>query len=392
MRITRANSMALAAVLYAVGLCMVTVSPLNSWRTIPQPPWEYLFAPWPRYWTGFDVLVNVIAYIPLGLLISRAVTRRRRISPWRPLQGFLLALMLGLLLSVVLEALQTYLPSRRPSILDVVTNTVGTAIGAFFSSVYAQSRDRLPLVMDGRPLEIGAAMLISLWMLAQAAPQQIWLTLGDVLPHDSWRPVLGWFLASPDISSAIEQELFAAQRVLAEALCVTGALLGSALVTHLTLLQSNRWFPRYGPRQWLPTLLATVSLTLAVRAIWIWLLLSPEALLAWFNAGVQAGLVLAMLSAYALAGVRPERQRLAAILGLLLMVILANSLPQNIYATDALLGWSRGRWLNLQSLADLAAMIWPFAALAWLLLALRQREFMPVQAPRRRMPLYRPPR
>jgi len=384
--------MVLAALLYALGLCMVTVSPLTSWRPIPQPPWEYLFMPWPRYWTGFDVLVNLIAYIPLGLLISRAVTRRRRISRWQPLKGFVLAVLLGLFLSVLLEALQTYLPSRRPSILDVVTNTLGTAIGAFISSVYAQSRDRLPLITDGKPLEIGAAMLFLLWVLAQAAPQQIWLTLGDVLPHDSWRPMLNWFLVSPDTPSTIEQELFAAQRVLAEALCVTGALLGSALVTHLTLLQSNRWFPRYGPRQWLPTLLGTVTLTLAVRASWIWLLLSPQALLAWFNAGVQAGLVLALLSAYALAGVRPERQRLAAILGLLLMVILANSLPQNIYATEAILAWSRGRWLNLQSLADLAAMAWPFAALAWLLLVLKHRQFLTAQAPRRRMPLYRPPR
>lgn len=384
--------MVLAALLYALGLCTVTVSPLTSWRPIPQLPWDYLFMPWPRYWTGFDVLVNLIAYIPLGLLISRAVTRRRHMSRWQPLKGFVLAVVLGLLVSILLEALQTYLPSRRPSILDVVTNTLGTAVGAFISSVYAQSRDRLPLITDGKPLEIGAAMLFLLWLLAQAAPQQIWLTLGDVLPHDSWRPLLGWFLAAPDTPSTVEQELFAAQRVLAEALCVTGGLLGSALVTHLTLLQSNRWFPRYGPRHWLPTLLGTVILTLAVRASWIWLLLSPQALLAWFNAGVQAGLVLALLSAYALAGVRPERQRLAAILGLLLMVILANSLPQNIYATDAILAWSRGRWLNLQSLADLAAMAWPFAALSWLLLVLKHQQFLSAQVPRRRMPLYRPPR
>jgi hypothetical protein len=37
-------------------------------------------------------------------------------------------------------------------------------------------------------------------------------------------------------------------------------------------------------------------------------------------------------------------------------------------------------------------MAWPFAALVWLLLVLKHQQFLPAQAPRRQMPLYRPPR
>jgi hypothetical protein len=54
--------------------------------------------------------------------------------------------------------------------------------------------------------------------------------------------------------------------------------------------------------------------------------------------------------------------------------MLANSLPENGYANETFAAWSRGRWFNLQALANLAATLWPFAALFWLLLVLTRKS------------------
>lgn len=76
MRLNRANSLLFAGLLYAGGLVVISVSPITEWRFIPEMPWEYLLRGWPKYWTSLDVLLNVLAYIPLGLLIGRAVSHR----------------------------------------------------------------------------------------------------------------------------------------------------------------------------------------------------------------------------------------------------------------------------------------------------------------------------
>lgn len=365
MRLNRTSSMLMAALLYAGGITVVSLSPLYDWRFIPESPWNFLLQPWPKYWTNFDVMVNVLAYIPLGLLIARAMNYRQRHRLSGLLHGIVAAFIAGALLSVLLEGLQTYLPSRRPSILDVTANTAGAVFGALLTSVYALGKNRLS-VSEARPLEIGGLMLFGLWLLAQAAPQQIWLALGDVIIQTEWRPALAWFNTPPESLAELNAEVFAAQRILAEALCVTSAITSCALICHLSMLESPRWFARYRPHHWIPTLVSVTVITVAVRIAWILLLLKPQALSIWFNAGTQAGVVLALLSAYGLAAAKPSQQRIAALCGLTVTLLLANSLPENGYAAETFIAWSKGKWLNLQVLANFAASVWPFAALAWL--------------------------
>ncbi len=345
----RATSLLIASFLFAAGLAVISLTPIQGWRFVPEAPWTFLFQPWPRYWTGLDVLVNVLAYMPLGALVCLGFSHRLRKGPLNSFASFLLACLAGLLLSVLLEALQTYIPSRRASILDVLSNLGGTAAGAFIAGVYAQSRQKL-VVADNRPIEIGALMIFGLWILAQAAPQEIWLALGDVIAHSG--------------------EIFSGQRVLAEALCVTSAILACALIIHLALLESSRWLPAYRPSHWFATLMALVAVTVGVRALWILLLHSPEALWAWFGPGTQAGLVLALLTAYGLSGLKPSQQKTVAIAALMATILLTNTLPENQYASQAFSGWSSGPWLNLRALANFAAIAWPFAALLWVLFAL----------------------
>ena len=371
MRVGRATSLSIAALLYAVGLALITLSPLTDWHFVPEAPWRFLDQPWPKYWTGFDVLVNVLAYIPLGLLASRAILYRFRGSAWGPLASFMMSGLACILISILLEGLQTYLPSRRPSILDVVSNATGAMMGAFVASAYAQSIARLQIT-ETRPIEVGGLALLGLWLIAQAAPQPIWLALGDIGLTDELRRAAAWLTGMSAASPSVTREVFAAQRILAEALCVGSAITSCALLVHLTMLESSRWFVRYRPEYWPRTLLTIVLVTLAVRAVWIWLL-SPVALSGWLTAGVQAGVVLALLSAYGLAGARLSHQRLAAVCGLVVTLMLANTLPENEFLTSGISDWSRGRWLNLQLLANLSAVVWPFLALGWLRLVLSRR-------------------
>jgi hypothetical protein len=42
-------------------------------------PLSFLGAAWPRYYTGFDLAMNVIAYLPFGFLC--AATMRRHLGP-----------------------------------------------------------------------------------------------------------------------------------------------------------------------------------------------------------------------------------------------------------------------------------------------------------------------
>ena len=56
--------------------------PFSGWRSQDVSPWAYLSAPWSPYWSGFDVWVNVVGYLPLGFLLALALLRsgRRRLA------------------------------------------------------------------------------------------------------------------------------------------------------------------------------------------------------------------------------------------------------------------------------------------------------------------------
>lgn len=72
-----------------------------------------------------DAVRNVVLFAGWGLLW--ALTARPRPGRRRPI---LLATLTGALLSVALEAAQVFVPTRTTSILDVLTNTAGSALGA----------------------------------------------------------------------------------------------------------------------------------------------------------------------------------------------------------------------------------------------------------------------
>ena len=49
--------------------------PFTDWRDQGLSPFTFINAPLPRYWTGFDVGVNLLGYAPLGFLLALSALR-----------------------------------------------------------------------------------------------------------------------------------------------------------------------------------------------------------------------------------------------------------------------------------------------------------------------------
>ncbi|MBR8329800.1 VanZ family protein, partial [Burkholderia cenocepacia] len=110
---------------YAALIVYASLYPFEGWVSLGIGPFDYLFAPMQRYVTAFDVVTNVLGYLPFGALGVLALHPR-----WRGVAATLIAGGLGVLLSGTMEALQTYLPTRVASNLDLGANALGALLGA----------------------------------------------------------------------------------------------------------------------------------------------------------------------------------------------------------------------------------------------------------------------
>lgn len=121
----RARLVQVAAVLlYLLLIAYGSLYPFSGWRVPVQHSWGFLFAPWPRYVTRTDLITNVLAYLPLGYLLTAWL--RLHVGRWATV---LYAVLGGALCSVTLEFLQAFLPGRIASNLDILTNVTGVLMG-----------------------------------------------------------------------------------------------------------------------------------------------------------------------------------------------------------------------------------------------------------------------
>ena len=98
-------------------------------RFFLEPPWVAFRNSW-SYWK--DVLVNIGGFIPFGFLFGVYFSSVKPVR--RPV---LTTILFAALVTLFIESTQAWLPTRDSSMTDVITNILGTVIGAALQSLKA---------------------------------------------------------------------------------------------------------------------------------------------------------------------------------------------------------------------------------------------------------------
>lgn len=348
--------------IYVVLVVYASLYPFDNWRFQGVVSWSFLIAPWPRYWTGFDVFSNVLGYVPLGFLLALAVHRSRRNWP-----AVVMASLMAACLSLLMESLQMFLPVRVPSNLDIALNVIGAWTGAVLAQCLAWVGliERWSRFKD-RWFEAessGALALLAIWPLALLFPAPVPFGLGHVFERLElmWVEVLEgtpWLEWWPVREVELQPLL-----PITETVCITlGLLLPCLLAYGVVRRRRQRWAIALVCLAvgWLASALSA-ALTYGPMHAWVWV--SPEV----FRGGVWA-VVLAMLLSFI-------SQRLCWVLALTALVLqlsLLNAASADVYFAMTLQTWEQGRFIRFHGLIQWLGWLWPYALLVYLVHRLSQ--------------------
>ncbi|SAK40780.1 VanZ family protein [Caballeronia hypogeia] len=353
---------ALAA--YAALVVYGSLYPFSGWRSLGLSPFAYLTDPLPQYLTVFDVVTNVLGYMPLGALIVLALYPRMR--------GTLAvgaALVGGALLSGTMEAIQTYLPTRVASNLDLAANALGALIGGVLIAPATSALLDRGLLRRIRFtwFERDAAYVIgltALWPFAALFPAPYLFGGGD-LPRVLWDQldpsmqdaILAWTPAAWDLESWPDRLGALLPDDAWEAL-ITSSGLFAALV--LATLLTRRRAPR------IRLMLFLVAATLIAKAGASFLQSRAGLTFDWATDGALEGVGIATLAGVLTVSLPRGLRAALAGAALVFSLTLVNLLPVNPYFDIVLADWRQGRYLHFNGLAHWLAWVWPYAALGWL--------------------------
>jgi hypothetical protein len=72
-----------------------------------------------------DIAINIFGFVPFGFVFAAYLTWNRNVS-----HTLLITILCGAAISSAIEILQEYIPGRDSGMLDIITNTLGTFLGA----------------------------------------------------------------------------------------------------------------------------------------------------------------------------------------------------------------------------------------------------------------------
>ncbi|MCL1826223.1 MAG: VanZ family protein [Betaproteobacteria bacterium] len=336
------------AIVYVALLICASLYPMSGWRETGLPIFDYLVAPWPKYFELGEIVVNLIGYMPLGLVMVPALPRH-----WAWKRKVAVTVLFGMLFSFCMETMQNFLPTRVSSNVDLFANTFGAFLGALAGVRWGQAifapgrglarwRERY-IADDGLAGDI-ALILIVLWVFVQLTPDQLLFAGGELrrlldiappLPFGPGRLIM--FEAAQTASMMLAIGLFAR---------CTLRVSGSALVVALLVLG--------------------MGARLAGSASFF----VPSSPLAWLTPGVQYGFFIGVVLLFVALRLPRVAQHALAGASLLMASVLINMMPESPYFLRNINGGPviirRANYPNFYALCRLIAAIWPFVALAYL--------------------------
>ena len=349
------------SLVYAALIVYASLYPFEGWRVQGLAPWAFVTAPWPRYWTGFDVTSNLLGYAPFGFLWALALHRSG--GRW-PVLGALLA---ATVLTLCMESMQTLLPRRVPSNVDALLNMGGALLGAWLArwleragwlSRWSRWRDRW-FIEDAR----GILVLLWLWPLALLFPAPVVFGLGQVLER-AGSALADQLLETPLIDWMPLREI-ELQPMLPfnEVVCVGLGLLVPVLLAYGVIRQ---WGQRLA--------MAVMAALLGVGAALLSAILTygPAHAWGWFSREVGLGLSWACVAALAALGLPRRASLVLALVALVWQLTLLNNASADAYFAQTLQTWEQGRFIRFHGLIQWLGWLWPYLVLMNLLLRLSQ--------------------
>lgn len=342
-----------------VGLVVyASLYPFSDWRDQEVFPLGFLWAPWPHYWTSFDVFSNIVGYMPLGFLLALMALRtgHARYAIGRATLG-------ASVLSLLMESTQAYLPARVPSNVDWVTNTTGAWLGATAAAALERwgALDRWTrfrarwFVPEAR----GALVLLALWPAALLFPAAVPFGLGQV--YERIETAAAELLDATPFLEWIPLRTTEFQPLLpvTEFTCVVLGVLLPCLLGYCIIPDARRRAI---------FALTVVGAGLGASTLSAALSYGPVHAFAWLGLPVQAALVLVISLALLLVHAPARLCAALLLLGLGIDLSLINQAPESPYFAHNLQTWEQGRFIRFHGVAQWLGWIWPYALLVYVLI------------------------
>lgn len=329
---------------YTLLIIYGTLFPLTGWNWNQGGLDLLLSLHWPDKLSKTDVIINLIIYIPFGFLLSNVGNNSNHSHV------IVIATLAGATLCTGLEYFQTFLPNRVPSLVDIALNTAGTMFGASFARAIGKDTSFAKKLLQYKkdwfveqPLTNLALTTVGFWALSQLTPLVPSPDIANL--REGLKPV--WHVIQ-------DPSIFKPDQLLSYVLNFTA--LG------LLITMFNR------PSQ--PIIGKTIMIFLAILLLKIPIIdrqLTMEALL-----GVFIATILFTIMSY-------FGNRTKAAIAMSLLIFEYNYAGLTTHNNNVLLV-SPMNWIpfqpqmgNIFGLVDLTLSIWPFIALACLLLVLKPK-------------------
>ena len=357
--------------LYVGLIVYASLYPFVGWRVPGVAPLDFMLLGWPHWWTWFDLVSNLIGYMPFGFLLFVAMVR----SDHPPGRSAWLACAMGTLLSFSMETLQNYLPTRVSSNVDLGLNALGTVLGVAIGLLFhwrggierwQRTRERWFVSRSA-----GGVALLVLWPIGLLFPTAVPFGLGHVLgrieplladvlqgtPAEAWTG--GW------ADAAVRQSAAVAPSPGNELAIIILGLLAPCLVA----------FTIAAPG-WRRTVLVVGAALLgfATTTLSTALNFGPEHAFAWTTPEAVQGILVGVAAAVLLS-VAPLRVAAGfGLIALTALVMLVSQAPADPYFAQSLSAWEQGRFIRFHGAAQWVGWLWPYAGLTYLLARLAARE------------------